>query len=128
QPSPPIRVMASADGTTMVAVYHLNLSDKPSHVGDKQLLFCDVTTEYSDGTFLVTSNTEGLDLMTPPPMLNKRAHALETPALELVRMHKAEKSKLLAAKEGASYVIIRSLDDALESERRQQAVKNAFRK
>lgn len=121
---PPIRVLASSDGTTMVALYHLPMGE-----GDKMLM-CDVTTEFSDGTQLVASNTEGSDLMTPPPQIERRQFPLDTPVLELVRSQASEREKLIAAKgpSGVTPVTINTLDDAIASERRQQAIKNAFRK
>lgn len=123
--SPPIRVMAFADGSVTVGVYELGNSF--SHVeGDKLRIF-DVSTEFTDGTFLVTSNTQGMDMMTPPPQIHRRQQPLETTVEDLIRLHNAEKSKLLAAMPQAGCITIDTLDDAIESERRQQLIKNAFR-
>ena len=149
-PATPIRVLAAADGSHTVAIYHLNLSggmddddddddeeeedeiedtdDDAGEAEDKRLM-CDVTTEFSDGTFLMTSNTQESDLMTPPPQIEQRKFPLRTPIPELLRAHVAEHHKLLAAKgPEVRAVTVGTLADAIESERRQQAVKNAFRK
>ncbi len=120
----PIRVIASLDGSTQVAIYHLDVPDPSGNIR----LMCDVNTEFSDGTFLLTSNTLGADQMTPPPQIHRRQHPLETPPQELIRLHEIEKQKLLAAKEGVRCVTVSTLADAIASEQRQQAVKNAFRK
>lgn len=127
-PSPVIRILASPDGTTTVALYHFNPPQAPAGFEGETIRICDVTTEFSDETFLVTSNTSGLDMMTPPPQLRKRQHRLHTPVAELIREHDAERQKLLAARPGVTARAMSTLDDVLESERRQQAVKNAHRK
>lgn len=127
----PIRVLVSADGATTAALYHLVPPGMPPDA-DK-LLMCDVTTEFDDGTFLMTSNTEGSDLMTPPPQIQRRQFPLRTRVAEMLAAHASDLDQLTAKKAsdgggGASPVIIETVADALASERRQQAAKNAFRK
>lgn len=125
----PIRVLVSADGTTTAALYHLVPPGMPPDA-DK-LLMCDVTTEFDDGTFLITSNTEGHDLMTPPPQFQRRQFPLSTPVAQMLVAHASDLDQLTAKKvsdRGASPVVIETIADALASERRQQAAKNAFRK
>ena len=128
--SPVIRIMASTDGTTVSGFYHFTPPQMPRGFGGKELLMCDLGTEFTDGTFLATANSQGLDLTTAATGIDRRQHPLETPIGELVRQHEADKQKLLAAKAeaGTRAVTINTLDDALESEKRQQALKNAFRK
>ena len=160
--SPPIRVLAAADGTHTVAIYHVDPTarfrsdaedddddedneddededddqeddeeedDDDRDDADEKKLICDVATEFSDGTFLMTSNTEGQNQMTPPPQIEQRLFPPGTPVPELLRAHVAEHHKLLAAKgPDVRPVTINTLADAIESERRAQAVKNAFRK
>jgi hypothetical protein len=127
-----VRVFASADGTTMAGFYHFVPPHAPPGFEDRELLLCDLTTEFGDGTFLASANTETLNPMTPPPGIEHRQHPLETPLAELVALHEAEKQKLLAAKLSAglaaSPVVINAIDDAIASAKRQQALKNAFRK
>jgi hypothetical protein len=128
QTSPPIRVMASADGTTLAALYHFKNPMMPQSANNESTLICDLTSEFDDGSFLVTSNTEGLDLMTPPPQIQRRQLPLETASDMQRARHETEKQKLLAAKSGATCIAVSTLGDALEMEKRQQAIKNAFRK
>lgn len=128
QTSPPIRVLSSADGSTGVAIYHVALPIVTPKFQGKELRIADVTTEFTDGTFAITSNTKELDMMTPPPAINSSKHSLDTDVFGLLDLHERRKTALLAAKPGATGVVINTLDEALESERRQQAVKNAFRK
>jgi hypothetical protein len=124
----PIRVITSADGTTGVALYHFSMGDGKALASGQKMLICDVSTEFSDGTFLITSNTGESDLMTPPPRLERRRHPLTTPVLDLIGAHEAEKQKLLAGKPGVTAVAIHTLAQALDSEKRQQQAKNEFRK
>ena len=128
--SPPIRVMVSIDGTTTAGFYHFTPPEVPAKFGGKPLLMIDLASEFGDGTFLASGNTQGLDLTTAAPGIDRRQHPLETPIEELVRLHEAEKQKLLAAKSaaGSRAVVINTLSQALESEKRQQALKNKFRK
>jgi hypothetical protein len=126
----PIRVLASTDGTTQVGLYHFKLPQMPVKFEGQEMRICDVSSEFSDGTFLLTSNTQSSDLMTPPPRIVKRQHPLQTPPLQLIEAHESEKQKLLAAKSaaGVTCVVVGTLDDAIESEKRQQQAKNEHRK
>ena len=145
----PIRVMASADGTTTAGFYHFVNEDAdvdddeedgdedPDEDGDgkekqpRDFFVCDLGTEFTDGTFLLTSNTEGFDVMTSPPRIARRKLPLATPVAELLAHHEAEKQKLLAAKRaggGVTCVVVSTLEEALAAEKRQQAAKNEFRK
>ncbi len=126
-----VLVMSSTDGSTTAGVYHFKPPKMPRGFEGKDLVMVDLSTEFSDGTFLLTSNTKGLDLTTTPTGLHKIQHELTTPIEQLASAHETEKQKLLAAKQGgrgATVVTINTLGDAMESEKRQQAVKNAFRK
>ncbi len=131
--SPVIRVMSSTDGSTGAGVYHFIPPAMPRSFEGKQLLIGDFTTEFTDNTFLMTSNTRGLDQTTAATGIDRRQHPLETPLAELAQLHETEQQKLLAAKNAAGGaevkpMIISTLADAIESEKRQQALKNAFRK
>ena len=131
-----ISVMASTNGTTSVGFYEFAAPAMPRGMEGKKLLMCDVSTEFTDKTFLITANTQGLDQTTAVTGIDRRQHPLETSIAELVRMHETEKAKLLVAKShggpglppAISAVVINTLDDALESEKRQQGLKNEFRK
>jgi hypothetical protein len=120
-----IRVLGSTDGTTVASLFHFTMPG-----GDRKgSLMIDLQSEFTDGMFLVTSNLKGLDQTTAATGIDRRQHPLETPMADLVRSHESEKQKSLAAKAGAATcVVIHTLADALDSEKRRQAVKNAFRK
>ena len=128
-----IRVLASTDGATTAAFYHLTPPTRPRGFRGKRLLMCDLATEFTDGTFLATANTKGRDLTTAATGIDRRQHPLETPLPDLVRSHEAEKQRLLAARAGAkasavTCVVVHTLADALAFAQRQQAAKNVFRR
>src|SRR5205823_9769097 len=93
-----VRVMASTDGSTSAAVYHFRPPQMTRGFESKQLLMADFSTEFTDNTFLMTSNTRGLYQTTTGTGIDRRQHLLETPLAELARLHETEKQKLLAAK------------------------------
>lgn len=124
----PIRVLASPDGTTQIGLYHFRRDAQAQTEGQREMLICDVGTELSDGSFIVTSNTEGLDLMTPPPQIVRVQHALETALDDLIASHAAERERVLGDRPGVSPVAAGTLEDVLAAEKRQQAIKNAFRR
>jgi hypothetical protein len=124
----PIRSMTSPDGTTQIGLYHFKIPSLPEKFAGQEMLMCDVSTEFSDGTFLLTSNSQGADQMTPPPRIVRRQHPLSTTPLELIAAHETEKQKLLAAKPGVTAVAMSTLEDVIASEKRQQEIKNSFRK
>jgi hypothetical protein len=128
QTGPPMRIMSSADGTTVAALYHFNHPNVPPSQDAPATLICDLTSEFSDGTFLVTSNTEELDQLTAPPRIQRRQLPLETATQMHRARHETEKQKLLAAKIGATCIAVSTLDDAIEMAKRQQAIKNEYRK
>jgi hypothetical protein len=121
-----IRVMTSPDGTTYVGFFHLRASF--AHLPDEAILTYDVTSEFTDGEFLLISNTAQTNLMTTPPGIRNLKFPRQTPLEELLAAHEAEKQKLLAARApGGGCVVVSTLADAIESEKRQQAIKNKFR-
>lgn len=123
--SPVIRCFTSPDGTTGVAIYDFR---DPNNTRSAGMKICDVSTEFSDQTHLITSNTSEADLMTPAIGLETRRHPLHTTIDQLLDLHAREKQKLLAGKgDGVTCVAIHTLDDAIASEKRQQQIKNTYR-
>ena len=124
----PIRVMTSADGTTHVGFYHAAI--QAPHLPGQKLQIYDLSCEFSDGEFMLTSNTAETDLMTPPPQMHYDRRPLATTLEEMLSLHETRKQQMLAAKaaNGVTCIVVNTLEEALASERRQQVVKNAFRK
>lgn len=126
--TPVLRVFASADGAIKAAAYHFVSGPTRRQPDGLQLFVCDLGTEFTDGTFLASSNTEGVDLMTPPPTIRKLLRPPGTPIGVLLAAHESEQKAVLAVNPSLSCVPVRTLADALAAAEREQAVKNAFRK
>ena len=126
--TPVIRVMTSADGTTVAGIYHFSPARLPSRLRDRKLLICDLATEFSDGTFLMSGNTQEVNTMTSPPRIQSRRHPMTTPIPQLVQLHESERQKLLAADPALTCTSVNTLADAMEFEKRQQQIRNDFRK
>jgi hypothetical protein len=122
--TPVIRVMTSADGTTVAAFYHLNSARRP----DRKLLTCEFETEFSDGTFLTSGNTQESNPLTPPPRIHARRYPRATPVSQLVQLHEAERQKLMAADAGLTCTSVNTVPELVEFQKRQQQIKNDFRK
>ena len=126
--TPVLRVFASADGAIKAAAYHFALGPTRRRPEGLQLFVCDLGTEFTDGTFLASSNTEGVDLMTPPPAIRKLLRPPGTPIGVMLAAHESEQKAVLAVNPSLAFVPVRTLADALAAAEREQAAKNAFRK
>jgi hypothetical protein len=124
---PPIRVFTAEGGTTQVGIYHFVPAVEVPMADGKSLKMREAITELSDGSFLLTSNTLGSDLMTGPPRLRKEQLELAIPLAELLDCHEQRKVELLQQSPGLTCVAIHTLEEAIASEKRQQQVKNEFR-
>jgi hypothetical protein len=126
------RFLVSADGTTIGVLFHLVLPVAEGRPEPKEFRTSDFESEFTDCTFLLTSNSVESALMTSPPAIEQRRHPRETPLAELAKLHEADKAAILAAKQdGAAAAVcvrISTLAEALESMRREHAIKSAFRK
>jgi hypothetical protein len=125
---PPIRIFTAEGGTTQVGIFHLVPHIEAPMTKGKSLKTREVVTELSDGSFLLTSNTLGLDMMTPPPKLRQEKRELATPLSELLDRHEQRKAELLQQSSELTCIAIHTIEEAIESEKRQQIVKNEFRK
>jgi hypothetical protein len=125
-----IRCMLSADGATTVGIYDVRfggLFRLMQMVGllSRNMKTIDIETEFSDGTFITTSNCLGDDPTTPPPEIHKRLHPRDTSPDELLWSHQEAVRQALEGKPGLSALAFSTLDEMLESQHRQQELKNA---
>ena len=67
------------------------------------------------GTFLVTSNTHGVDRLEPPPEARVERLPLGTPLTEIIARHEARITELLRAHPERTPVAFEGLDDVLAS-------------
>jgi len=122
-----IRVLASPDGTTLAGIYHFPKTSRNRGVEGKTLFMIDLETEFGDGTFLMTSNSLEINQLTPPPAIKTQRLALETPLAEMIEAHESYKQQALAARPGSSCTVVDTMEDAAEFQKREHAVKVAFR-
>jgi hypothetical protein len=126
----PVRVLSSHDGTTQAAVYDATSARlKTFGTADAPLkmLLCEFGTEFSDGTFLITSTSEQAALASVSPRIRRQFHPADTPPLQLLQLHESEKQKIMAATPQLSCTVCNTLADALALEQRQQEAKNEYR-
>jgi hypothetical protein len=119
------RIMVSEDGLTEAGMYHFP-KPMPS-MGDRPIFIVDLDTEFSDGTFLVTSNTKETDLLTPPPQLRRNRLPLDTSLATLVDEHKSAVAQRLAETPGLTCQKVNNLAESMNREHRQQQIKIDFR-
>jgi hypothetical protein len=127
-----LRVMLGDGGTVTGAIFHLRLFGVGrglQFVGllPRKLLTVEFETELSDGTFICTSNTLKADTTAPFPRISKLRLPAATPAEELLERHRDHLRQALAAAPGVRPLTFYSLEDVLESQNRQQAIKSAHK-
>jgi hypothetical protein len=120
----PVRRFASADGNNMVAIYQFLQGSGFMKI---DLHVCDVESEFTDGSFLATSNAEATAGVSMPPQILGKKYPADTTIVELVRLHEEDKQKLLKRKPKLRHVEIRTAADCDAAQHRQEAIKAAFR-
>ena len=125
-----IRCMLSTDGAIAVGIYDIRLRGLfrlMQIVGllSRNMKTIDIETEFSDGTFITTSNCLGDDPTTPPPEIHKRLHPRDTSPDELLWSHQGAVRQAVDSRPGLSALSFSTLDEMLESQHRQQELKNA---
>lgn len=88
----------------------------------------DCESEFSDGTFLVTSNAAAAAPMKLPPNFDSKFFPWETPFDTVLQAHRQRIQAFLTAHPGVNPIRFPTLDDVLQMQHRQQAAKAAFRK
>ena len=96
-----MRVMASTDGSTVAGVYDMTVAmrqanwdddddddDDGDEAGDRDRepheLICEMSTEFTDGTFVATANTKEFDLTTAATGIDRRQYPRGTSIADLV--------------------------------------------
>lgn len=128
-----IRIMTSKDGDVSAGIYDIKIRGWMKGLQwiglvPKKLSTVDLETEFEDGRFLITHNSPQASVMKAPPQFEVDVHPCGTSADRLLEAHLVRLRKRLAAEPGARPCVIRTLDDALASQKRQEAIKHAHRK
>ena len=127
-----LRCLVSRDGTVTSALYHPHLKSFWLRLtlwltGKLPKKVTDFETELSDGSFVTTSNAASAAKIATPPMLRSEFLAAGTPPLEVLQRHRQRVAEVLAANPGVTARVVRTHDDMLASQHRQNAIKAAYR-
>jgi len=127
-----LRVMVSNDGTVPAACYHVNLRGwmrvlQWVGVLPRVLKVLDFETEFNDGTFLTTSNSKGLDMMSEVPGHRKVQYPQATSFEEMLEVHRSILAQWTRADPSYQPLRMSSLDDVMASQKRSQQITSEFR-
>ncbi|MBL1178694.1 hypothetical protein [Pantanalinema sp. GBBB05] len=125
-----IRVLLSGDRTMVSACYHFPLSwlvRLLQWVGlaPKGGKVIDLESELSDGSFLVTANTLGLDTMADVPGIYRQQLPHNTSAEQLLTRHREKLRELSQA--GIQPVKVNNYEEIEAAQHRLQAIKSGYR-
>lgn len=127
-----LRAMVSRDGTVTAALYDPRIGG----VGLRLLLWClgksprpvvDCETECTDGSFVGTSNAMGASAIHLPSLIDVAWLPTRTSPEDVYAAHTARVTAHLKARPGVRAVVIRTREEMLASQDRQNAIKAAFR-
>ena len=126
-----IRLCLNYDGTVQSAFYQI----KP-RIWWRILLWLtrtrlsrsiDFETEFSDGSFVMTSNAEGAAVWDSPPLIFAEFLPAQTPLKTLLEKHRTRIAEH-ADTTGAQPLECRTLKEMLESQHRMEEIKSEFRR
>jgi hypothetical protein len=115
-----LRLFVDAGSMIRASVYHLHPRGivlsvlQLVQLYPRHLRVIELVSEVQ-GTFLVTSNTHGVDRLEPPPEARIERLPLQTPLDELVRRHEHRITELLRAYPERTPVQFETLDDVVAS-------------
>lgn len=127
-----IRSLLSRDGTIMASLYHPRikglfirfvmwiLRQTPGKVVDME-------TEFTDGSFVLTSNAASAAAMELPSLISGEYHPFKTTAHEIHQRHLLRVAAHLESRPGVTARTITTHDELVASQNRQNAIKAAFR-
>ena len=125
-----IRCLVNEDGTITAGIYHVT---PKGHMKVLQLLrviqsakAIDLETEFSNGCFLGTTNAK--PTLKQPAKIMAKYVPLTTPVIELLKIHKKRIQEYIAKNPKIHAIPIHSLQEAIESQNRQNAIQAAHRK
>ncbi len=126
------RVALSADGTVMSAFYQMRprlwLRILLRLSGTKLGKATDFETEFSDGTFLCTTNAELAASAKSPVQILNAFLPWETPVQKVYECHLQRLQAHLGAHPELAPRVLHGLDDVHASQARQQGLKSVFKK
>ncbi|OJJ26353.1 hypothetical protein BI308_07005 [Roseofilum reptotaenium AO1-A] len=129
QPRILIRVMLSRDRRTVAGIFHFPLpllvkALQAIGLAPKGGKTIDLESEFEDGTFLTTSNTQGFDNSSPFPKIERQQLPGTASISELVRAHRIRVRDL---NPHTPALIIRNFDQAIAMQHRLESLKNSHK-
>lgn len=123
------RVLLSGDGTIMAVFYHFRPSLGFRMIGAKAVKTLELETQFSDGTFVCTSNAEMAGKLDSPPSITALRLSAVTSWDMILEAHQNQLKKHLSGQQPERTPIkMTSLADVLRAQDDQQLIKSQFRK
>jgi hypothetical protein len=127
-----IRSLVSSDGSVMASLYHPRI--KPLWLrallwltGKRLGTVIDMETEFSDGSFVTTSNAMSASAMTSPPLIKAEFLPIKSTVEEIGPRHTARVEEHLRGNPAIRTKTISNHDQLVASQNRMNAIKSAFR-
>jgi hypothetical protein len=122
-----VRILIGDHRSTSAAIYHLKFRRfyrllQLIRVLPQKPFFIDLESEFSDGTFLATSNTRGTDLSGDVPGIQRQTFPAETPIGQLMAAHREEFGR--QCQEGRTATKVGCLAEVRAAQHRMQEAKN----
>jgi hypothetical protein len=115
-----VRTMVSTDGTICGSAWHRKLNQRARNF-PAEVRTIEFETEFSDGTFVTTNNSLARTL--PVPGIEAERLAAETPADELLRIHRERLARVVASRPYLAATKLQTMEDVIAFQRRMHAVK-----
>jgi hypothetical protein len=115
------RVMVSAEGTICGEAHHMKLKQVRGFPAEVKTI--DLETEFSDGTFITTSNAFVAARTLPVPGIEAERFSAETSPDELLRIHRERLARAVEARPYLTASKLQTMEDVIWFQRRMQAVK-----
>ncbi len=127
-----IRVLRSQDGTIMAGLYHPKLRALWLRLllfvlGKRLGRIVDFETEFSDGSFVCTSNATMAGAMKTPPLIAAEFLPPKTPVAQLLALHRERVATHLRTHPGVVARRAMSPGEVVAAQNRMNALKAAFR-
>lgn len=127
-----IRAMVSAEGSTSAGIYHARI--KPLWLrlllfvmGKSRMKVVDFETEFSDGTYVCTSNAMAASSMKLPPSIDVLYLSSRSSPSQVLKAHRDRVSRHASSHLGARALTVGSFEEMVCAQNRMNALKAAFR-
>lgn len=122
-----LRFMVDEGETILANVYHFMPSWIGRVKGDRGSKVVEFETQFSDGSWICTSNAESAGGLPLPMEIEALYLAASSTLEELLHMHAVRIEQHLAARCGLQGVQVKTCEDVIRSQQQQQAIKALFR-